>query len=589
VDYRLRARLDPVEHRVTGSGRIVLHNDTDAPLSELYLHLYLNAFRHARTLFYRTPGVMARSQRWPAQWGSIDVTELKLLPEGTELWPWPPGQNVPHSPDDPEDQTDIAVKLPRVIAPRERVELQVSWTSKLPSLVDRTGFAGDFHFMGQWFPKLAKLEPDGTWAHFRFHPHAEFYANFGDYDVQLDVPKDEVVGATGQLSSTHCEQERCVHHYRALQVHDFAWTAWRHFEVRREHVDGTLVQVLYPPGHSLNTERTLQALRHGLPFFGSRFGRYPYPTLTVVHPPAEGRGAGGMEYPTLITTGGEWYLGLLTRSLEHVTMHELAHQWFYGLLASHEASWPFLDEGLSSYADQLALSFLLGSASGAQLFGLKVSALAYYRWLAVQAGTGGAVARSGAQFESFTELAAYAYGRTATLLATLERLHGAAFERALGDYAAEQRFGHPTPDDLLRHLERALGAHSAEQARRVLFDGAWLDYSVDEVSLEGRRGALHVARAKLLRQGELRWPVEVAFYGEHGEVQRQVWDGASDSATLEYVAETPLVAVVIDPERKLLLDQKLSNNAGRVERRWPLATGAWLAQAFQVLTRAGNP
>src|SRR5690606_32298823 len=111
----------------------------------------------------------------------------------------------------------------------------------------------------------------------------------------------------------------------------------------RAEVEGVTLRLLYPQGYDAAKNKTLEAIRGALPQFNERFGRYPYQSLTVVHPPEAAMNSGGMEYPTLITTGGRWFTPYLTiRDTEIVTVHELAHQWFYGLIATNEYAWPFL-------------------------------------------------------------------------------------------------------------------------------------------------------------------------------------------------------------------------------------------------------
>ena len=94
--------------------------------------------------------------------------------------------------------------------------------------------------------------------------------------------------------------------------------------------------------------------------------------LTVVHPPVFAPGASGMEYPTLITTGFPWYAGHVSTLVERVTLHELGHQWFYGLVATDEHASPFLDEGLTTYAEWKAMEALFGDGSAISLPGLAV-------------------------------------------------------------------------------------------------------------------------------------------------------------------------------------------------------------------------
>src|SRR5207244_7465594 len=109
-----------------------------------------------------------------------------------------------------------------------------------------------------------------------------------------------------------------------------------------------------------------------LPGMGAGFGRYPYEVLTLVHPPPRATEAGGMEYPTLITTGGRWYGPPGLYEVESVTIHELGHEWFYGLVATDEVEWPFLDEGLNTFAEEMALEAYFGKGNILDAFGLQV-------------------------------------------------------------------------------------------------------------------------------------------------------------------------------------------------------------------------
>src|SRR5262249_56825208 len=116
----------------------------------------------------------------------------------------------------------------------------------LPSVVLRTGYAKNFDFVAQWFPKLARLEDDGTFAHFPFHAQAEFYADYGDYDVTLDVPANTVVGAVGRRGESTPHGDRRSDRYRAEGVHDFAWAAWPDFHEVDRRIAGVDVRVLFP-------------------------------------------------------------------------------------------------------------------------------------------------------------------------------------------------------------------------------------------------------------------------------------------------------------------------------------------------------
>ena len=597
VDYTLRARLDPVAHTVHGEGSIRFRNTSDAPLHELWLHLYLNAFKNERSTFLREPAAGFRGSAPFTDWGTIDLTRLSLRrdPAGapddgsTDLLPSlevapTRDQRTTDDANDAftrDDETDARVRLPRDVLPGETITLDATWDDKLPTVVERTGYSGSFHFIGQWFPKLARVEPDGSWAHFQFHHLAEFYADFGTYDVTLDVPDGFVIGATGPLVEARREGGRLIERHLQSDIHDFAWTAWDRFQVRDETIGGVAVRVLYPEGFGVDAEKELASVRFALPYFEERYGRYPYSLLTLVHPPEAASEAGGMEYPTLITTGGPWYGTPFTRLVELTTVHELGHQYFYGLLGSNEVLWPFLDEGVNSYAEADALRAMFGPGSAASAPGLTISDQAFQAVFANAAEHDAKVAQPAYAFATGGSYSALVYQRTATILETLRRVYGDdAMSRSLGGYARAFRFQHPGPEDFIRSFERGMGDEAAAMLRRALFDRGWVDYSVVDVAChpsseprgifdrEGKRETVRTATPApadfdgwvLVRhRGTLSFPVDVELTLADGSKRRIPWDGRGETR-LPYHGTSALESAVVDPDHTVLLDDDLTNN-----------------------------
>ncbi len=581
ASYTLEARLDAEKHRIEGKGTLVFVNRSRAPLPALYFHLYLNAFKNEKSLFLRSPFGQARSVLRADDWGYIDVRRLSARELGPDdLWP----ARTRGTPDEPDDETDVRVPLPKALAPGEQLTLELEFSAKLPSVVLRTGYVGDFHFVGQWFPKLARLEPDGTFAHFPFHPQAEFYADFGDYDVTLDVPAEAVVGASGRRLTSTRRGERRIDRYRAEGVHDFAWAAWPRFRELEARVAGVDVRVLYPPGHTRVAERTLDTLGFALPRASTLYGAYPYPTLTVVHPPEPASEAGGMEYPTLIATGGPWFAGALgDRGIEAVTIHELLHQWFYGLVASNEARSPFLDEGMTTYAELRLLEAAFGHGSAFEAFDLSVSATALARTFAAARAEDVPVSSAAAAFPSFRTLGALVYSRSAVILETFARVYGRErLDTALGAYARRFRFGHPTPSDFVGAVGDALGPDAKRALVLALDERGRVDFLVREVVSAPERAPGGVfdrasgretvpstsgglsrfrGRAVILRHGSLELPVEIDLYDSTGKRRRERWDGRGAVHVIDWHGDAPLTHVVVDPEQRILLDDDPLNNA----------------------------
>ncbi|MFO0659329.1 MAG: M1 family metallopeptidase [Polyangiaceae bacterium] len=589
VHHTLRARLDPSTHVIDGEGEIRWENRSTRPVQELFVHTYLNAFKNERSEFLRAHLGAGRGNSLPSDWGFIDVRSFVLKRDSGDVELWSTADRF--SPGDEEDQTDIRVPLPSPVAPGETIELSVRFQSKLPSIVERTGYLGTFHFAGQWFPKIARLRDDGSWEHFTFHRLSEFSADFGSYDVTLDVPNGFTVGATAAKTGERREGGRTISTWHQDDVHDFAWTAWDQFEEQNRTINGVEVRALYPKGLTDNIERQFDAVKLGFDCYGRRFGRYPYSHLTVVHPPRGANEAGGMEYPTLITTGGPWWMPRGVLVPESLALHELGHQHFYGLVATNEHDWPFLDEGLNSYAEEACLHEKFGDASGAGIAGLNVGLDAVQRMQALGVGQDTPIAQPASSFPTGAHYGGLVYMRTATLMRTL----GAAFgrdlvDRALARYTRAHRFRHPTPRDLLSELRNAGGPELARAAYSGLFERGWVDFAVTDFSstkqslpagifdrpsgretvATGAHTGAFAGWATVVRRGTLRMPVDIDLIFEGGRRERTHWRGQSDWARVEYSGPEQLVGIEVDPDGKIEIDERRDNNGKQLA-----PTGAW--------------
>ena len=492
ADYTLRASLDPVAHTVHGEGTIAWKNTSAQPVREVWLHLYLNAFKNERSAFLRER-VGGRGSGAPEDWGWIDVRKVVLhAGDAAPVDVWP-GAEL-HRPGD-DDETDARVPLPVEVQPGEQIHLDVTFDDKLPVVVERTGYRGSFHMVGQWFPKVARLEPDGTWAHFPFHHLAEFYADYGSYDVTLDVPEAYAIGATGPVADARVEAGRRVERHVQVDVHDFAWTAWDRWQAATETIDGVDVTLLYPRGFTRLAQRELATLRFALPYYSARYGRYPYAVLDG-GAPAAGRGRGrrhGVPDPhhdgrLVADAGGDPPAGGSSRSTRWGT------RWFYGLVGNNELAWPFLDEGLNQFAEQDGMAKWRGDGSAAALAGLTLSDAALDAVGSNMSVHDEPVAQAANAFTSGRNYGALVYGRTAAVMETLRRVYGdEPVLRALGRYARRFRFQHPGPEQLIAVFQEVLGTTVGATLWTALFEKGWVDYAVDGVwARRRRRGAAGV-------------------------------------------------------------------------------------------------
>ncbi|HLT38201.1 MAG TPA: hypothetical protein VK034_18075, partial [Enhygromyxa sp.] len=254
VDYWIDARLDEQTHEIHGLMRMAWRNRTQRTVDRLPFHLYMNGFRAEDTAWMASARGSHRDQDFARdRWGFIHVARVSLLArepsEPTvvlEQTPAAPGQPLQFA--ELDEPSLMTVTLDQPIGPGESLVLELEFTTRLPQVFARTGYYGDFHMAGQWFPKIGVLEEQGGWQAHEFGLFSEFYADFGDYEVLLDVPAGYVVGATGILVDEQpLDGDRKQLRYRAQMVHDFAWVADPDFVEHWGEHDGIRIRQLIQP------------------------------------------------------------------------------------------------------------------------------------------------------------------------------------------------------------------------------------------------------------------------------------------------------------------------------------------------------
>ncbi len=496
------------------------------------------------------------------------------------------------------------------MAPGETLVLEVDFESRLPRGLLRTGWKDDFVLAGQWFPKLAKATEEG-WRGRPFHPFTEFFADFGDYDVTLLLPaevKGRVAATGGVVEESDADAGRVRVRARAEDVHDFAFAFSPRFEVRTEKVapkglPAVEVRLYLQPDHRRSRGRYLRAAREGLAFYGGWLGPYPYPVLTIVDPPT-GSGAEAMEYPTLFTGETTWLSPAAGGEPAALVLHELAHQWFQGVVATDEVSEAHLDEGLATWAAARAVTRLHGPPSPVlEAFGVPF-ALRLSRPLpeaeAQDALDQAAFSRSDpALRESWRALddaavRTNAYSRSALLLESVARTTGEQpLRAAVAEYAHRFAFRHPTTQDFLDVVGEVAGVEARGLLERGWASAGPADFAVTKAETvrtrppagflgEGphrawtapaARGGAWESTVVVQRLGEISWPVEVELRFEGGHVVKRRWDGRA--AWIRYRATGPrLLSAVVDPGRACLLDGNRLND-GLTTEPDPTAARAW--------------
>lgn len=661
---RIVATYDPETKLVTGTERLRWRNDSAIDLDELVFHHYLNAFANEGSTFMRGSGGQLRGVAFGKRdWGWIEV-ESFLLADGTDLAPAEEYVTATASGTNPDDRTVARYPLPRPVPAGGWIEVEIAFTAKLPQIFARTGAHGDYVLAGQWYPKIAVFEEAGEggatepgWNAHPFHAHSEFYADFGDFDVTLTLPERYrgKIGATGRRVAESVADGQVTERYVQRGVHDFAWTAHPAFRVVRDRFDPAAdvpagqrrevarllgvdeaelaltpvdVELFVQPANAAQAGRYLAAAKAAIRGFGLRLGAYPYETLTLVDPPLGAYGSAGMEYPTFITLGTHPLLAVPPfRHLlapEIVTVHEFGHQYFQGMIASNEGEESWIDEGITSYYENVVLEEAFGR-DAVRFLGLEVPLWEVTRTGGLAGGRySDPVATPSWGFLHGGSYGHNSYARPALVLRHLEGLLGAeTFHRAMRAFFERHRFGHPTTEDFERSIEEAAGVDLGWFFRQALHSTRTLDYAVrtatsrretapkgvfwvdgerrepaggadedgeesdeDDTAAAERR---YVSRVVVFREGEFIHPVTVVFRFADGAVHEEAWDGRARWARWTLRSPARLVSAEIDPERRLALDLDRLNDSRTVEPRYgPVAAFVadllfWVQAVFTAL------
>jgi hypothetical protein len=594
ASYRITARLDPATRTITGEEVITWRNIASSPAPSLQFHLYYNAWRNDDSTWMRgrlLAGNTALANRPEADRGSIDITAMRVTRGGLQSDILADLRFIAPDDGNEQDRTVVEAPLEMPVAPGETIEIAVAWTSRVPRTFARTGAVGNFYFIAQWFPKIGVFE-DAGWNVHQFHAATEFFADFGLYDVSLDLPSGWRVGATGREVERSEAGDRTIHRYQQADVHDFAWTTSPDYVERRarfEHptLPAVEMRLLLQPEHASQAERHFEATRAALRYYGEWYGPYPYGHITIVDP-AWQSGAGGMEYPTLFTAGTRWLQPERAVQPESVTIHEAGHQFLYGIVATNEVEHAWMDEGLNTYTQARIMDEAFYPHYYAKrYFGGFVPRV--FRDLPLTRDVDGnrmpayrPVARNDAQSTPTWQYwpgsaSAISYNKTALWMHTLERMLGwETTQRILSTYFQRHAFTHPKPEDFFAVVNEVSGQDLAWFFDEVHRGAKLFDYSVDLV----RRGERTTVVARRLGDGV--FPVDVVIRLEDGSEQRWKWDGRDPWKAFEHSGVAPLSAEV-DPDRILVLDVNRTNNsvtlepaAPRAATKWSLAWLIWL-------------
>lgn len=543
VAYTIRAKMDEDKNVIDGSELLYYWNNSPDTLKVLYFHLFQNAFIKDSRLYnlYIANKQKPKLGKYENQGLGIVITSM----------------SVDYNPVDIElDNTVMKVRLRQPLLPGARAAIKVDFQTyydngsirRRMKMYDAWGFK---HYNGtQWFPKICVYDRKFGWDTYQ-HLNREFYGDFGSYDVTLNFPSNYIIEATGVLQDRektlpdtlrekldvknfankkwdeapsvvipYKKGERREWHFKADNVHDFAFTADPTYRIGTAYWKGIECVAIVQEPHASGWQHAADYVAKIIQTFSEDIGMYQYPKMVAAD------AADGMEYPMLTLDGGRepGFHGLL--------VHEIGHNWFYGMVGNNETYRASLDEGFTQFLTSWGLRRIDGDTEihdrqkswYRRLFAEPVNVmdrntLYGYTVTALNQNELPLNTHSDDFHSALDHGGGYGmvYYKTASMLYNLQYVLGdSLFHSALKHYFSQWRFAHPYFEDF-----RASIINYTHVDLNWFFD-EWLettkqvDYSVSGIS---RIDGADSFAIKFRRKGEMQMPVDFTVTAKNGGIQ----------------------------------------------------------------------
>jgi hypothetical protein len=623
--------LNTDNHTLTGTEILEWTNNSQVETSELWFHLYWNAFQNNKSDFL-TEG----RDRWGRiisgfdqnDWGFCRIDSIVLLGKEAEEETDLTGTFAFRQPDNNNiyDQTVFTVQLPEPVLPGETIRLRIHFFSKIPKPIHRTGVYKDSYFIAQWFPKIGVLY-EGEWNCHQFHATTNFFADYGTYDVKITLPSRMIIGATGEHTGRVDHSDgTSTHSFFQHSVHDFAWTASPDYIQVKENYEfapgkKTEITLLLQPYHKHLQKKYMQAVKYSLTYCSRFYGDYPYSTVTCVDPAYNNR-CGGMEYPTFFTGGAYFLTHPRIPSPEGVTIHEFGHGYFYGLVGTNEFENAWMDEGFTSFLDsEVYYAAYPPPLYSRRFFNIPVvfpevtipvesSGISRHR----QTSNMDIMQLFTWQFMSRSSYGANSYSKAELMLRSLKRFMGPdVFAGMIKAYSTRNWFKHPRPEDFYAVVSEFAGKDMSRLLDQFIYGSGELDYSVARLSnrreqpLRGWRGkdyqsgkktgdqTMYESEVLIRRLGSVQVPVDILIVFDDGVEKREVWEGKYRWKRFKYRTPVKIQKAVVDPDFKWVIETCRTNNSRSTSPssslaalKWTARWMAWLQHAMEFFTVLGG-
>lgn len=583
ADYRIEARLDPATALLEGSETVTYHNNSPDTLRVVVVRLYQNLFRDSSP----------RNRTVPITGG---LTIGRVAIDGQEAQAWSGGPR-PAGPIYQVGGTLMQLRPAQPILPGAMATLQFEWQFEVPPAgAPRHGHIDHrVYNVAQWYPQIAVYDDLQGWHTWPYLGDGEFYLDYGDFDVSLTLPEGWVVAATGQLTNadevltdqTIARLDRALRsdevvrvvtaddfgagratnqvpggeltwHFSAPDVRDFAFATSDRYLWDATHAvgpdsrrdadslpDTIAVHAFYSPD-ATHWRDAASFVRHAVGFHAEHWHPYVWPQMTGASGPV-----GGMEYPMLTFVAAF----NSARLVYTVLNHEIGHMWYPMMVGSNEPSYPWMDEGFTTYIENYATADMFGDMedwTGTAAAATQALGSPDHTPVMRHADLHGPTGTRGVS----------SYHKPAMLLRSLEGIIGRdAVWQALRQYASTWLFGHPAPQDFFNLVEGIAGRDLDWFWNPWFYETVGMDQALRSVELsrDGRRATVTVED-----QGEAPMPIRLTFTLADGATRLETvpvdyWlnDGRTWTGTFDFPAGVSRVE--IDAEG-LFLDVDRSDN-----------------------------
>jgi hypothetical protein len=582
VNYKIHVTLNDSNHELNGFESVEYINNSPDTLRYLYFHLWPNAYSNNYTALARQIFSMKGKGKLfndPELRGYIDSLNFKV--EGNKVQ-W---NLIPESPD------ICTIILSKPLKTGDTIRISTPFHVKIPKgVTSRLGHIEESYQISQWYPKPAVYDRSG-WHQMPYLDQAEFYSEFGRYDVSITLPANYVVGATGNLQNEEelkfldilasdtswmrtiyfrsvdvppsSEQMKTLH-YTENNIHDFAWFADKRFHVLKGIVKlpdsnrEVTTWAMFTDQEAQLWRKAVSYANNAIWYFSKWIGDYPYNNFTAVQS-ALNSGA-GMEYPglTVIGLAGDPY------QLDQVIAHEISHNWFYSAIGSDERRFPFMDESIASayesrylnekYPEKKLWEIGFKNRKLAKFFhinNMPVQRIQELEWLVPARRNLEQPINLAATDYSYDNYSSIIYNKAAQGFNYLRAYLGdSLFDSTMHDYYCNWKNKHPQPEDLRVVFESKTNKDLSWFFDDFLGTTKRLDYKI-----------IRFENQKLLikNKGELKAPLVIT--GIIGDsVSSEFWEDGFDGKKWINVPWSENSEITIDPEHKMTELYRLNNN-----------------------------